>query len=53
MHGRALFIGGIVALTGLTGAVYLSANGHETVAAIVGTFLATVVAVVLGNRLIR
>jgi hypothetical protein len=53
MHARALTIGGIVALVGLSGVVYLSAQGHEVVAAIVGTFLATVVAVVLGNRLIR
>jgi hypothetical protein len=53
MHARALVIGGIVALVGLSGVVYLAAQGHEVVAAIIGTFLATVVAVVLGNRLIR
>jgi hypothetical protein len=50
---RAMAIGGAIAIVGIIGVVFLSSQGHEVVAAILGTFLATVVAVVLGNRLLR
>jgi hypothetical protein len=52
-HNRAMAIGGIIAIVGIVAVVYLSAEGHQIVAAILGTFLATIVAIVLGNRFLR
>ena len=50
---RALLIGGVVALGGVAATTYLSMAGHQLVAAILGTFLATLVAVVVGNHFIE
>ena len=52
-HNRGMIIGGFVAVVGISGVIYLAAQGHEVVAAILGTFLATILAVVLGNRILR
>jgi len=49
---RALWIGGIVAIVGVAATTYLSIEGQQVVAAILGTFLATLVAVVVGNHFI-
>jgi hypothetical protein len=48
---KAMVIGGVIAVLGLVAVTYLAATGHEIVAAILGTFLATILAVVVGNRL--
>ncbi len=52
-QARALWIGGVVALGGVAAVTYLSATGNQLVAAILGTFLATLVAVVVGNHFVE
>jgi len=47
-----LAIGGVLAACGLVAVTYLAASEHAIVAAILGTFLATILAVVVGNRAI-
>lgn len=49
----AMVIGGLVAIAGIICVAYLSANGHQVVASILGTFLATIIAIVIGNRFVR
>jgi hypothetical protein len=44
-------IGGILAGAGILATTYLAVTGHDTIAAILGTFLASIIAVVVGNRL--
>jgi hypothetical protein len=46
----AMSIGGLIALGGMGAVTYLAMQGHEVIAAIVGTFLATVIAMTIGNR---
>src|SRR5258708_22879447 len=44
-------VGGVISLCGFGAVTYLAAEGHQVVAAIIGTFLATVIAVAIGSRL--
>ena len=44
-------IGGILAAAGILATTYLAVSGHEVIAAILGTFLASIIAVVVGSRL--
>ncbi len=48
----AMLIGGFVALAGLGATTYLASHGNGIVAGILGTFLATILSVIVGNRLI-
>lgn len=49
---RAQVIGGVLALVGVLSVTYLSAAGETLVSAILATFLATIIAVVVGGKLI-
>lgn len=48
---RLAFIGGTVAIVGLGACVYLATHGSQMIAGIIATFLATIVAIVVGSRL--
>ena len=51
-NGRiAVMVGGGVAVVGLGTVAYLAASGNPNVAAVIGTFLATIIAVVVGRKL--
>ena len=51
-NGRiAVMVGGGVAVVGLGTVAYLAASGNPNVAAVIGTFLATSIAVVVGRKL--
>ena len=45
------FIGGILAAGGISATTYLAVGGHDVIAAVLGTFLASIIAVVVGSRL--
>jgi hypothetical protein len=51
MRQHAMLIGGSVALAGIAATTYLASHGDGIVAGILGTFLATILSVVVGNRL--
>lgn len=46
------FIGGSIALAGIAAATYLAAAGNESVAIAIATSLATIIAVVVGSKII-
>jgi len=46
----AMIIGGVVALVGFSAATYLATQGHQVIGGMLATFLATVIAVTIGNR---
>lgn len=46
-----MVIGGLIALAGFATVAYLAGNGNRIVAAVMGTFLATILAVVVGRRI--
>jgi hypothetical protein len=52
-HKMAMSIGGGIAIVGILAVGYLSLEGHQLVAGMMGTFLATIIAVALGNRFFR
>ena len=45
-------VGGAIAILGIGGAIYLGANGHEMIAMSISLPLATILAVVVGRRLL-
>lgn len=47
---RHTWIGGLLALVGLAATTYLATHGQPVIAAVIGTFLATIIAVVVGRR---
>lgn len=49
---RYAFVGGYIALAGIAVATYLAAVGNESVAIALATSLATIIAVVVGSRII-
>jgi hypothetical protein len=46
------YIGGLIAFLGILGAVYLAMNGHEVIAMSISGPLATIIAVIVGRRLL-
>jgi len=48
-----MIVGGVIAVLGVGGTVYLAAEGHTLIAGMLGTFLATIIAVTIGNRIIQ
>jgi hypothetical protein len=52
-HKIAMSVGGLIAIVGIIAVAYLSVEGHQIVAGMLGTFLATIIAVALGNRFFR
>jgi len=46
----AMVIGGLIAVGGVAAVTYLTMQDHQVIAAILGTFLGTIVAVTIGNR---
>ena len=46
----AMLIGGLIAVGGVAAVTYLTMQDHQVIAAILGTFLGTIVAVTIGNR---
>ncbi|MBX9601893.1 MAG: hypothetical protein K2X35_12845 [Bryobacteraceae bacterium] len=50
-HKRSTLVGGLVGTAGLLIVTYLTMNGHEVIAAIIATFLVTLVAVIVGRQL--
>lgn len=50
---RNVWIGGSLGIAGLVGACVLALHGHEAVAMAVVSFLATIMAVVVGSRLLK
>jgi hypothetical protein len=49
-QGIAMIVGGLIAVGGVGAVTYLTMQGHQVIAAMLGTFLATVIAVTIGNR---
>jgi len=49
---QSVIIGGVLALAGLAAATYLAASGNGIVGGIIATFLATIIAVVIGSRFV-
>lgn len=47
-----MFIGGAIAILGIGGAIYLGTNGHDMIAMSISLPLATILAVVVGRRLL-
>jgi hypothetical protein len=54
-HARkqAAYIGGAVALVGFAASTYPAASGNAIVAGIIATFLATIIAVIVGNKMLE
>jgi|GEM_PF-3273098 len=48
---RLALIGGTVAIVGLCACVYLATHDSQVIAGVIATFLATIVAIVVGSRL--
>jgi hypothetical protein len=48
---QSVIIGGVLAFAGLAAATYLASSGNGIVAGIIVTFLATIIAVVVGSRM--
>lgn len=48
----SMFIGGTIALLGIGGAIYLGITGHDMIALSISLPLATILAVVVGRRLL-
>ncbi len=48
----SICIGGTIALLGIGGAIYLGANGHDMIAMAISLPLATIIAVVVGRRML-
>ena len=46
----AMFIGGAISIVGFAAATYLATQGHQVIGGMLATFLATVIAVTIGNR---
>lgn len=49
----AMAIGGVIALVGFGTATYLTVQGHQVIGGMLATFLATVISVTIGNKLIQ
>ena len=47
----AMIAGGIVAIAGIGASTYLASAGNAIVAGIIATFLATIIAVIVGNKM--
>jgi len=52
-HRIGTYVGGVLALCGFSAVTYLTIQGHQVVAAIIGTFLATVISITIGNRMLQ
>jgi hypothetical protein len=49
----AMCIGGVIAVCGFAVVTYLAVIGHTVVAGMIGTFIATIIAVTIGNRMFQ
>ena len=50
---RSTIIGGALAAVGLSGSIYLAANEMELLSGVLITFLATIIAVAVGNKFLK
>ena len=51
-HKRNIFLGSVVTVIGIAATAYLAMHGHEVIAMTVSLPLSTIIAMLLGNRLL-